>query len=342
MPQTPASSPLIWKPVILYIVEASAWLAVVYTINTMLVHAGDFPGLFGMLKALGMSTLDAQPPSNGLHWAVGSIQLASYALALIWPLQQNKSYGSQTLTECKERMSECASYIVAAAFFAVVLIGLVDAIISFLRVENLFVPLFGEALDQQMGRAVTRGMYVQMPLLALSFVLALMLRGQAFVWLASMVVLSELTIVVSRFVFSYEQAFMGDLVRFWYAGLFLFASAYTLLHDGHVRVDVLYARFSEQAKARTNIFGSLLLGLPLCWAILLRGLWSKSSMISSPLTNFEISQSGAGMFVKYLMAGFLLIFVLSMLFQFAGFVADYLRRFESDFEPEEAPTPVAH
>ena len=65
-------------------------------------------------------------------------------------------------------------------------------------------------------------------------------------------------------------------------------------------------------------------------------------MISSPLTNFEISQSGAGMFVKYLMAGFLLIFVLSMLFQFAGFVADYLRRFESDFEPEEAPTPVAH
>jgi hypothetical protein len=32
------------------------------------------------------------------------------------------------------------------------------------------------------------------------------------------------------------------------------------------------------------------------------------------------------------MAGFLLIFVLSMLFQFAAFVAEYLRRFEEGFE----------
>jgi len=38
-------------------------------------------------------------------------------------------------------------------------------------------------------------------------------------------------IVISRFIFSYEQAFMADLVRFWYGALFLFASAYTLLED---------------------------------------------------------------------------------------------------------------
>ena len=50
-----------------------------------------------------------------------------------------------------------------------------------------------------------------------------------------MVVLAEFAIVVSRFVFSYEQAYMGDLVRFWYAALFLFASAYALSHEGHVR-----------------------------------------------------------------------------------------------------------
>ena len=38
---------------------------------------------------------------------------------------------------------------------------------------------------------------------------------------------------------------MGDLVRYWYAGLFLFASAYTLFEDGHVRVDVFYTNYPE-------------------------------------------------------------------------------------------------
>ena len=59
-------------------------------------------------------------------------------------------------------------------------------------------------------------------------------------------VAAELLIVISRFIFSYEQAFMADLVRFWYGALFLFASAYTLLEEGHVRVDVLYAAFKDR------------------------------------------------------------------------------------------------
>ena len=133
-------------------------------------------------------------------------------------------------------------------------------------------------------------------------------------------VLAEFQIVISRFVFSYEQAFMGDLVRFWYAALFLFASAYALVDEGHVRVDVFYARFSLRGKAWANLFGSVLLGMPLCWVILTTGMWGKGSSINSPLLSFEISQSGFGMYVKYLMAGFLVVFSLSMIVQFAAYV----------------------
>ena len=57
-------------------------------------------------------------------------------------------------------------------------------------------------------------------------------RDISFTWLDLMCVLAEFLIVVTRFVFSYEQAYMVDLVRFWYAGLFLFASAYTLVEEG--------------------------------------------------------------------------------------------------------------
>jgi len=136
------------------------------------------------------------------------------------------------------------------------------------------------------------------------------------------VVLAEFQIVISRFVFSYEQPFMGDLVRFWYAALFLFASAYTLVNEGHVRVDVFYSRFSKRRKAWSNTVGTLLLGLPLGWVILGTGMWYKTSSINSPVYSFEVSQSGYGLYVKWLMVGFLAVYAVSMIVQFSSYLLD--------------------
>jgi TRAP-type mannitol/chloroaromatic compound transport system permease small subunit len=165
-------------------------------------------------------------------------------------------------------------------------------------------------------------MYVHFPLILISFVIAFFNRSLGFTWLAFLVVLAEFQIVISRFVFSYEQPFMGDLVRFWYAALFLFASAYTLVHEGHVRVDVLYSRFNKRTKARVNSLGTLLLGLPLGWIILMTGMWDKTSSINSPLYSFEVSQSGYGLYVKYLMVGFLAVYAVSMIVQFSSYLLD--------------------
>ena len=155
--------------------------------------------------------------------------------------------------------------------------------------------------------------------------IALRFRGISFIWLATLIVVAELLIVVARFIFSYEQAFMGDLVRFWYAALFLFASAQTLVEEGHVRVDVIYAGLSEVKKAFTNVVGAVALGIPLCWVILSRGLWENTSVINGALLKFETSQSGFGMYVKYLMAGFLIIFAFSMILQFSAFIMSHLQ-----------------
>ncbi len=161
----------------------------------------------------------------------------------------------------------------------------------------------------------------------MALLLAALTRTLGFTWLALLVVVAELQIVISRFVFSYEQAFMGDLVRFWYGGLFLFSSAYTLVEEGHVRVDVLYHAFSERKRGVVNAAGSLLLGLPLCWVILIISMNQASSIITSPLLSLEVSQSGFGMYVKYLMAAMLGIFAITMTLQFAAYllqgVADF-------------------
>ena len=104
--------------------------------------------------------------------------------------------------------------------------------------------------------------------MAAGVVIAAFTRTLGFVWLSLLIVVAELAIVITRFVFSYEQAFMGDLVRFWYGALFLFASAYTLLEEGHVRVDVFYTNFAAKKKGLVNAFGSILLGLSFSWTII--------------------------------------------------------------------------
>ena len=129
-------------------------------------------------------------------------------------------------------------------------------------------------------------------------------------------------IVISRFIFSYEQVFMGDLVRFWYAALFLFASAYTLLQESHVRVDVFYTNFTTRKKGMVNAAGALFLGISLCWIILFVGMKSKSAIINSPILAFETTQTGFGMYVKYMMAGFLAHFAISMMVQFVSQMLD--------------------
>lgn len=255
------------------------------------------------------------------------LQILFYLLALALPAAWVLKTAGRNPRRDNEMISALAAYVARFAFWTVLLVGFADAVISFLRVEELLDALVGEAWAQDLGRNQFRGPNIHLPLIIAALVLAAITRTLGFTWLALLVVVAELQIVISRFVFSYEQAFMADLVRFWYAGLFLFSSAYTLVEEGHVRVDVLYTGMSARAKGLVNAWGSLLLGLPFCWVILVVGMGQSSSIISSPLLALEISQQGFGMYVKYLMAAMLAIFAVTMAIQFAGYflagIADY-------------------
>ena len=265
------------------------------------------------------------PGASALAW----LQVLIYLLGVAGPVVFVARSTSRSLRQDDAAMTAIAAYIVKAAFWSVLLVGIVDAAISFLRVEDLLSPLCGKQVALDLGRNQFRGPYVHMPLLAVSLILPAFVRTRGFTWLTLLVVVAEMNIVISRFVYSYEQAFMGDLVRMWYGGLFLFASAYTLIEEGHVRVDVLYSGFTGKTKGLVNAVGSLVLGLPICWTILLVGLNKSSSIIVGPLLTLEVTQSGFGMYIKYLMAAFLAIYAISMAIQFAGYflegVADYRR-----------------
>lgn len=277
-----------------------------FLINNYLTFWRGWPGALEQLS---------RPVAAGAGW----VQLVLYLAAILGPAAWVLLSRRRTLYDDADLWTGLAAYLVRAAYWSTLLVGLADMLISFLRVEAILAPVVGDELNTQLGRSIYRGNNVHFPLILASCVIALFVRSLGFIWLALLVVLAEFQIVIWRFVFSYEQAFMGDLVRFWYAALFLFASAHTLVEDGHVRVDVFYALFSARGKAWTNALGSVLLGMPLCWVILTTGMGGKGSSINGPLLSLEISQSGYGMYVKYLMAGFLVVFAVTMIIQFASF-----------------------
>ena len=156
-----------------------------------------------------------------------------------------------------------------------------------------------------LGRGNFVGPWMHVPIIVISFVIAFFTRTLGFTWLAVLIVFAELFIVISRYVFSYEQSFMADLVRYWYAALFLFASAYTLFEEGHVRVDVIYAGLSDRSKALVNAWGSYLLGVITAATIVIIGLMVRHRDQLTILV-FEITNQGImGMFIKYQMALFL-------------------------------------
>ena len=290
-----------------------------YLINNYLVFWQEMPGSYALALHYGWFGLEVDE-LDASKVALGWGQVIVYLLVLSTSVGYVIKTGTRKLEQDSIRFARLSAYIIRFAFWSVTLVGSIDMLISFLRVENILEPISGEWLNQQLGRPTFRGTYVHFPLIVASLFVAGRLKHISFSWLALMCVLAEFLIVITRFVFSYEQAYMGDLVRFWYAALFLFASAHTLVEEGHVRVDVLYTGFRKRKKALFDSIGCLFLGMPICWVILMQGMGGRGNSINSPLLSFEVSQSGYGMYVKYIMAGFLIIFSVTMLIQFVSYL----------------------
>jgi len=293
----------------------------VFLFNNVLTVWFDWPGvknLFSHYGLFGFKKLSKPLSDSVLIFAF--LQLFFYLISIFLAIFYVNRSIKQTLTADSKILDKFTAYIIRSSFWAVLIVGLADLLISFLVVEKLVEPLFGEYLKIKLVVPAFRITFVHFPLILISFVVGYFTRSVGFIWLAVLVVGSEFFIVLSRFIFEYEQAFQGDLVRFWYSALYLFASAYALIHEGHVRVDVLYTGFSERKKAWTNSIGSLILGIPLCLIVLFLGMGGKASIINGPVISFEITQQGSnGLYLLYLMAIYLAVFAVSMLIQFTSY-----------------------
>ncbi|EAT13085.1 TRAP transporter small permease subunit [Bermanella marisrubri] len=88
-------------------------------------------------------------------------------------------------------------------------------------------------------------------------------------YLGGILVLITFLVVLLRYGFNYAPIALQETMTYLHAALFMLGAAYTLKHNGHVRVDVFYQNMSVRKQAWVNIFGTLFLLFPTCLFVLI-------------------------------------------------------------------------
>lgn len=147
--------------------------------------------------------------------------------------------------------------------------------------------------------------------------------GRAVSWLILAMVLLICYDVAMRYVFHQGSVALQELEWHLFAVVFLLGGAYTLKHDAHVRVDILYqSRFvSDRGRAWINILGFVLFLLPFSIMILLTT-WP---FVENAFYYNEGSPDPGGLPYRFILKSMILLAFVFMLLQ--G-IADLLKQIQ--------------
>lgn len=88
--------------------------------------------------------------------------------------------------------------------------------------------------------------------------------GRFVSWATLLLVAVTFADVVMRYFFNKSFVFTQELEWHVFAFIFLMGAGYTLLVDGHVRVEVFYGKLGKKGRAWINLIGVLLFLIPSC------------------------------------------------------------------------------
>jgi TRAP-type mannitol/chloroaromatic compound transport system permease small subunit len=121
--------------------------------------------------------------------------------------------------------------------------------------------------------------------------------GQFVAWLTTVLVLVVFYDVILRYVFAKGNIAMQELEWHLFSMIFLLGAAYTLKIDGHVRVDIIYVKFSEKTKAWINFFGAFLFLIPFSVIVI----YATKDFIFNSYAVREVSPDPGGLPARYIL-----------------------------------------
>ena len=130
-------------------------------------------------------------------------------------------------------------------------------------------------------------------------------------WFTLFMVLLTFLIVVLRYGFNLGWIAMQESVMYLHGMVFLLGSAHTLRVNGHVRVDIFHRRFNSKKQVKVDLFGSLLLLMPVNIFIFMISF----DYVMRAWRVMETSQEAGGIPGVFLLKSLILLFSFTMLLQ---------------------------
>ncbi len=110
-------------------------------------------------------------------------------------------------------------------------------------------------------------------------------------WLLLAAVLISTVNAIVRKVFNWSSNGLLEIQWYLFAGAFLLGAAYTLLHNEHVRIDVVSGKFSKRTQTWIEVIGSIFFLLPFCAMVL----WTSVPWFLNSLASGETSSNAGGL-----------------------------------------------
>ena len=125
--------------------------------------------------------------------------------------------------------------------------------------------------------------------------------GRGVSWVTTLLVVVVFLDVVMRYALNISFVFTQELEWHLFGFIFLIGAGYTLLHNGHVRVDIIYQRLDAKAQAWINLVGCIVFLIPGCLLIIITSLdfaWQSMKIL-------EGSPDPGGIPLRFIMKSFI-------------------------------------
>lgn len=137
------------------------------------------------------------------------------------------------------------------------------------------------------------------------------LTGRFLAWFTLFIVVITFLVVVLRYGFDIGSIALQESITYFHAFVFMLGAAYTLKHDGHVRVDIFYRKMTATKKAWIDLLGTVLFLFPVCLFILI----SSWDYVFTSWSLLEESGEAGGLAYVYILKTTLLLMPLLIMLQ---------------------------
>lgn len=154
--------------------------------------------------------------------------------------------------------------------------------------------------------------------------------GRFIAWLTLFMVLVTFLVVMLRYAFDLGWIAMQESVVYMHGFVFMLGAAYTLKHQGHVRVDIFYQRFSLRTKAWVDLLGTVFLLIPVSVFII----WMGWEYVADSWGVLEGSREAGGLPGVFLLKSLIIAMPALMLIQGSALLLRQVLILQGKIEPE--------